>query len=246
MNKKFLNVSAFFKNFNIFDLVLWIFSVSAIIIPCFFFDVDILSTISAIIGVTGLIMVAKGLPIGQILLVIFSILYAIKSFQIGYYGEMITYLFMSMPVALVTAVIWYKNPFEKGKPQVKVATLKKSTCVIFCVLAVATTIAFFFILKYFNTPNLIVCTISVLTSFFGAGLLLLRTPFYAIGYACNDIVLIILWTLTCISDITVLPMIICFTVFCMSDLYGFVCWIKMKKYQTNLTKANSILQNCVD
>lgn len=45
------------------------------------------------------------------------------------------------------------------------------------------------------------------------------------------IVLIILWILAAISDIVYLPMILCFGIFLMNDLYGFVNWNRMERRQ---------------
>ena len=56
---------------------------------------------------------------GQILTVIFSILYAIASWQCRYYGEMITYLGMTMPIAVLSIVSWIRHPYEKGGSEVK-------------------------------------------------------------------------------------------------------------------------------
>lgn len=53
-----------------------------------------------------LIFNAKGNPAGQLLTVIFSLLYGSISFTFAYYGEMITYLGMTMPMASF-ADTWY-------------------------------------------------------------------------------------------------------------------------------------------
>ncbi|WP_300921669.1 nicotinamide mononucleotide transporter, partial [uncultured Dubosiella sp.] len=69
-------------------------------------------------------------------------------------------------------------------------------------------------------------TISVFTSFAAVLLTFWRSPYYALGYAANDLVLIVLWTLQ--HDIV---MILCFAVFLINDLYGFCNWRKMEKIQ---------------
>ncbi|MDE5995443.1 MAG: nicotinamide mononucleotide transporter family protein, partial [Eubacterium sp.] len=56
-------------------------------------------------------------------------------------------------------------------------------------------------------------------------------PYYAVAYAANDVVLIILWVLAAIDDISYLPMIICFVIFFINDLFGYVSWQKRKKLQ---------------
>ena len=58
-----------------------------------------------------------------------------------------------------------------------------------------------------------------------------RSPFYAIGYAMNDVVLILLWVLAAMQSAEYLSMVICFFVFLANDLYGFVNWLKIRKRQ---------------
>lgn len=158
-----------FKVLNLKEIILWIISL-VVVISSYLLSgqYQLITILAPIVGVTCLIFVAKGHILGQILTVVFSILYAIVSFQFHYYGEMITYLCMTLPIA---------------------------------------------------------------TSFLAAALMFLRNPYYAIAYMLNDIVLIVLWSLASIDNISYLPMIFCFTMFLINDLYGFYCWKKMQKDQ---------------
>lgn len=99
--------------------------------------------------------------------------------------------------------------------------------------AVIITGIFYFILKYFNTANLIPSTISVTTSFVAVYLTFRRSPYFALAYASNDIVLIILWILASIYDAKYISVVVCFVAFLVNDIYGFVNWCKMKKRQNN-------------
>lgn len=223
-----------FKSLNLFEWILWGMSVTTIVVSSVVSGKSsMLETISSIIGVTALIFVAKGLVIGQALTVVFSILYGIVSLQFHYYGEMITYLFMSMPIALLATIEWIRHPY-KDTEVVEVSKVSKKQIFIMCVLGIATTAVFYFILKAFNTPNLFFSTLSVTTSFTAAYLTFLRSPYYGIGYGLNDIVLIVLWVLASIEDISYLPMVMCFVMFLLNDLYGFFNWKRLSKEQ----KAN--------
>ena len=53
-------------------------------------QLDYLTLVATWVGITSLIFAAKGNVIAQILMVIFSILYGIISFQFRYWGEMLT------------------------------------------------------------------------------------------------------------------------------------------------------------
>lgn len=216
--------------FTGFEIGLWISSVIVITFSYIFFDgKDILTFIASIIGATFLIFNAKGNPIGQFLTIIFSIMYGIISYRFAYYGEMITYLGMTMPMACFALISWLKNPYKNNKSQVKVNKLSKNEYALMLVLTVVVTIIFYYILKTFNTANLIFSTISVTTSFIAVYLTFKRSSFFALAYACNDIVLIILWILATLKDNSYFSVVICFFVFLVNDIYGFISWVKMEK-----------------
>lgn len=220
-----------FKNLTKFEWILWgVSAVTIVMSAAFSGSSSILETIASLVGVTALIFVAKGLIIGQALTVVFSILYGIVSLQFHYYGEMITYLFMSAPIALLATIEWIKHPF-KNTDVVEVSRVTKKQIVVMCVLGVVVTVGFYFILKAFDTPNLFFSTISITTSFMAAYLTYLRSPYYGIGYGINDVVLIVLWTLASMKDISYLPMVFCFVMFLLNDLYGFFNWRRLSKVQ---------------
>lgn len=220
-----------FKYLSKFEWGLWLISVVVVAISFMVSDRNnYLTLIASLVGVTALIFVAKGDVWGQILTVVFSILYGIISVQFRYYGEMITYLGMTMPIAIVSVYTWIKNPY-KDTNEVKINMLSKVQIILLVISTVLVTFAFYFILKAFNTANLFFSTISIATSFLASSLMMLRNQYYALAYAANDIVLIILWVLATIEKISYLPMIICFVMFLANDIYGFINWERMKVRQ---------------
>lgn len=78
-------------------------------------NIDILTLVAACVGITSLVFAAKGNVWAQMLMIIFSILYGIISWRFHYWGEMITYLGMTMPMAIWSTVTWLKNPAKNGK-----------------------------------------------------------------------------------------------------------------------------------
>ena len=205
----------------------------AVVIISFIFsqDKDPLTLAASIIGVTALIFVAKGLVFGQILVVIFALLYGIISCIFSYYGEMITYMFMSAPAAIAAIISWLKNPYGKTN-EVKIAKISAKRLILCILASTAVSIVFYFVLGRLGTANLIVSTLSVATSFFASLLMFLRSPLYAIAYSLNDIVLIVMWVLASIKDAGYIPMIFCFVMFLLNDLYGFINWCRMRKKQS--------------
>lgn len=216
------------------EFLIWFLSVLTIAVSFLLVsDKDYLTLTASLIGATALIFVAKGEVLGQILTVVFSIFYGVISFKFRYFGELITYVGMTAPIALMSAVTWLKNPYKKGKSEVKIAKLTKGKIILMIVLMALITFAFCFILKYFNTANLFFSTVSVATSFSASYLMLFRSPYYAVAYAANDVVLIILWVLASVTNIQYVPMVICFVIFLVNDLFGFISWQKRKKQQRN-------------
>jgi len=220
-----------FTELTRFELILWLTSICAIAISAFLAGSnDFLNTIASLIGVTALIFISRGYIIGQVLVVIFSVFYGIISFYFSYYGEMITYLCMTAPMAIVSIVSWIKHPY-KDSNEVEVNRVTKKQTAVMLILTVIVTIAFYFILSALNNANISFSTISVTTSFIASYLTFLRSPYYAIGYATNDLVLIVLWTLATIDSISYLPMVVCFIMFFFNDIYGFVSWRRMQRRQ---------------
>ena len=217
------------------EIILWGSSVMVIILSfCFFDRTNYMTLCASLIGVTSLIFNAKGNPFGQLLMVVFSMFYGIISYTFSYYGEMVTYLGMTMPMAAFALISWLKNPYNGNKAEVKVNSIGKKECVCMWIGTFAVTIIFYFVLKYFNTANIIPSTISVTTSFLAVYLTFRRSQYFALAYAANDIVLIILWVLASVYDIKYISVVVCFIAFFVNDIYGFINWRKMKIRQKKI------------
>lgn len=218
--------------FSKFELCLWLGSVALIVVSFAVFDrVNYLTLIASLIGITSLIFCAKGNPSGQVLMVLFSLIYGWISFRFTYYGEMLTYIGMTLPMSVYALVSWLRNPYRGNRAEVAVNVLSTKECLLMWVLAIPVTVAFYFILRYLGTANLLPGTLSVTTSFIAVYLTARRSPFFALAYAANDLVLIVLWTLASITDVRYLSVVFCFVAFLFNDLYTFFSWQRMKKRQ---------------
>ena len=223
------------------EIALWCVSVILIFTSFFIFDrVSYLTLIASLIGVTSLIFSAKGNPIGQLLMVLFSILYGIISYAFAYYGEMITYLGMTMPMAIVALAAWLKNPYEGNRSEVRVNEIGKREALFLCALTAAVTLAFYFILDFFKTANIVPSTLSVATSFIAVYLTFRRSPYFALAYAANDIVLIILWVMASVYEVRYISVVVCFAAFLVNDIYGYISWQRMKIRQERTTNPSSL------
>ncbi len=221
-----------FADLTGFERMLWLGSVLVIVVSFWLSGGgDWLSVVASLIGVTALIFVAKGYVLGQVLTVVFAVFYGIISFFFRYYGEMLTYLGMTAPMAVVSAISWLRNPYA-GTKEVAVHRMNRRQMIWMVVLSVVSTAVFYVLLRALGNANLLFSTISVTTSFMAAYLTCCRSPYYALGYGANDVVLIVLWILATMEDRSYLPMVVCFVMFLVNDLYGFWNWQRMARRQT--------------
>ena len=214
-----------------FEWALWMVSVAVVAGTYIGFQAgDALSLIASLIGVTALIFVAKGHVLGQLLTIVFAVFYGVISWELRYYGEVITYLCMTAPMALLALITWLRNPY-KDSAEVTVHRLTGRQWIVMLIAAAVTTAAFYFILRAVGNAALIVSTLSITTSFVASYLTAMRSPYYALAYAANDLVLIVLWVIAALADISNVPMVACFVMFFANDMYGFINWRRMEKRQ---------------
>ena len=217
------------------ERMLWESSVGLILVSFLLFDRGNLMTLAAsLIGTTSLIFNAKGNPIGQALMILFSLIYGVISYTFSYFGEMITYLGMTMPMAVFALVTWLRNPYQGNKAEVAVNRIGNREYALMYLATALVTLLFYFILDHFHTANIIPSTLSVATSFIAVYLTFRRSPYFALAYAANDVILILLWTLAARENISYLSVVICFVMFLVNDLYGFLNWKQMEKRQLGM------------
>lgn len=214
------------------EKVLWAVSSAAIVLSyAFFGGQGWLTLVTSLIGVTSLLLSAKGHYLGQALMILFSLLYGVISFGFSYYGEMLTYLGMTMPMAFLSLWSWLRHSHPGQQTQVQVGCLLRWELFFLPLATAAVTCLFYFLLAHFHTANLLPSTLSVATSFLAVYLTFRRSPWYAAGYAANDVILVLLWLLAAREDRRCFSMVICFLAFFAGDLYGFISWRRMARRQ---------------
>ena len=214
------------------ERLLWGISAGAILLSFFLLDGrQYLTLVASLIGVTSIIVNAKGNPLGQLLMVIFSLFYGYISYACAYYGEMVTYLGMTGPMAALALISWLRHPFHGNRAQVQVNHISRREHGLLALLTAGVTLGFYFILRALGTANLLPSTVSVVTSFWAVYLTFRRSPLFSLGYAANDLVLIVLWVLASLEDVSYLSVVVCFAAFLANDLYGFISWRRMEKAQ---------------
>lgn len=231
-----MKISNPYANLTKFEWTLWMSSIFAVLLSFFLSGMqDVLSTIASLIGVSALILLARGAWQGQVLCIVFAALYGIVSIRMQYYGEMLTYLCMSLPMAVISLISWVRHPFKESN-EVEVARLSKRILLVMVGSAAVVTTIFFFLLRALGNAALGISTVSITTSYVAAFLTFCRSPYYALGYALNDIVLITLWIIAAVNSPSSSPMVICFVMFFFNDMYAFFNWCRMQKKQAALAE----------
>ena len=150
-----------FNYFTLAEKLIWLISILIIILSFVIFDkTSYFNLIVSILGVTSLIFNAKGNFIGQIIGIVFCTCYGIISFSYSYYGEVITYLCMTLPFAIVSLVSWIRNPYKDKSNEVEINNVRLIELLYIFPAVILITFIFYFILKYFNTNNLLISTCS--------------------------------------------------------------------------------------
>lgn len=220
------------RYFSLGEKLLWLLSVCLVAGTFLIFDRrNYLTLTASLVGVTSLVFCAKANPLGQALMIVFSLIYGIISFRFAYYGEMFTYLGMTAPMSAFALASWLRHPYEGNRSQVQVRKMKAEEIPMMAGWAALVTAIFYFVLRVFHTANLLPSTLSVTTSFLAVYLTYRRTPFFALAYAANDLVLILLWALAAGSDRAYWSVAACFLVFFANDVYTFLNWRRLQRDQ---------------
>ena len=197
------------------------------------FKADLLTTACSIIGITTALLLAKGKNLGQLMGILITLLYSILSFKNKYYGEVLIYVFLMLPMFVVGTFSWIKHQNKKTN-SVEINNIKAKEWIIVSIIFIGVFIGIYYVLKAFNTNELIVSTASVLASLFAVYLQVRRSKYSFSFYIVNDIILFILWgTPVFKGNYTLIPMLLNPVFNFINDLYGFYYWRKTEKIQKN-------------
>ena len=246
--RRFLDgIKTCFKSLSKFELVLWIGSLfctlaSFILGILLSGQVNIASFIASIFGITAIIFNCKANVLGQYLMIVYTVISAIVALVTYNYGVAFSFLLLSLPCIIISCVNWTKKSHIEGEDKPKVAKIAPLTPVKVILLALATgaiVVGFYFFLQYLpqifvgasETSYLLLNALATGSCFAASVLMTMRSPYYALCFCANDILLIVIWGLTCASDIGVLPNLICAANFLINDIYGFFNWKRIEKTQ---------------
>ncbi|QJD64038.1 nicotinamide mononucleotide transporter [Streptococcus dysgalactiae subsp. equisimilis] len=146
------------------------------------------------------------------------------------------YLFMTLPMAISSLFAWLNHPFEGNKSQVTISRLESADSRRLIMFTLVVTLVFYGVLASLKTAYLLVSTLSIATSFSAVYLSYKRSPYFALAYGLNDLVLILLWMHAAQTDSSQYAVVICFATFLINDSYTFYSWLMLQRYQEKKVK----------
>lgn len=190
-----------------------------------------ITTLCSIVGIITALLLAKGKNLGPLFGIIITILYSIVSFKNKFYGEVIIYFLLMLPMYIIGIISWLKH-HNKETNTVNVNKINWKEWIGVSVISIVVFIGIYFILKSFNTEELIVSTLSVVASLFAVYLQIRRSRFSFYFYVINDAILIILWGIPVITgNLLLIPMVFNPIINLINDIYGIFNWKKLEKRQ---------------
>jgi len=220
-----------FKEWTKFEKTLSLGSIFVIILVGIIFKSDILTTSCSVVGVITAFLHAKGKNLGQVFGLIITFLYSIVSYKNRYYGEVLIYVVMMLPMYVLGIITWAKHKNTKTN-SVEVNTINKKEWITILFLSIFIYIGIYHLLKQFNTNELLISTTSVLMSLLAMYFQVRRSKHRFSFYLINDIILMMLWGIPVIKgNLLLFPMFINPIINFISDIYGLYNWKRMEKIQ---------------
>ena len=229
MPKKDVNIKKLFYNWTKFEILLLVISIISVGVTGILCNSSILTQLCSITGILCAITQAKGKVISQFIGLVIVVLYSILSFQNKFYGEVIIYIFIMLPLFISGIISWIKN-LNKETNTVNENTLHKKEWIILTIVSIVLFVILYYLLKYFNTNQLLVSTLSLVTSLFATYLVARRSKYGFLFYIGNDIILFILWGGQIIKgDFALIPILVNPIINFINDSYAWQSWNKREK-----------------
>ena len=214
----------YLKSLNKFEITLFTLSVILILGLGFYLHCELLSIVVAFLGFFSALNQAKGYVLGQVTGVIMAVLYSLMSYNNQYYGEVIVYLLVILPLYISGIYTWLKNK-DKKSSKVKQNTIKKKEWTILAIVNLVAFVGLYILLKHFNTSNLLISTLSMNINLTATYLLVRRCKYTFVFYLVNSVILLVLWGVPVLNgNMLLLPMVFDGMLLFVNNIYGLYSW----------------------
>lgn len=222
-----------FYDWTKFEITLLVISLISVGITGIICNSSLLTIICSIAGILCALTQAKGKVISQFIGLLIVVLYSILSFQNKFYGEVIIYVFIMFPLFISGIISWIKN-LNKETNTVNENKLYKKEWILLTIISIVLFVLLYYLLKYFNTSQLLVSTLSLVTSLFATYLVSRRSKYGFLFYIGNDIILFILWGGQVVKgNFALIPILVNPIINFINDSYAWKSWNKREKREEN-------------
>jgi len=176
------------------------------------------------------LLLAKGKYACYIIGIISTFFYAYVSYTNNYFGEVIISMCCTLPLMIVGLVNWLKHQDDTNTVVIKDITKKEIIIVLLSQTILF--LGYYYLLKLFNTTNVLVSTFSIVASLIATYLTARRSEYGFIGFIINDLILILLWGIPVLKgNLAIIPIVLCPILLLINDIYGVHNWKKIKSEQ---------------
>ena len=218
------------KGWTIFEKLFLIFGTITAFVLTFLFKGTWIDLGYTLLYFWTALLLAKGKYACYIIGIISTFFYAFVSYSNSYYGEVIIAMCCTLPLMIVGLVNWLKH--QDNTNTVVIKEISKKELIIVLLTQAIMFIGYYYLLKIFNTNNLLVSTFSIIASIIATYLTARRSEYGFVGFIINDIILITLWSIPVIGGNTnLIPVLLCPVLLLINDIYGVYNWKKIKNKQ---------------
>ena len=221
-----------FKNWTIFEKIFLLLGTISAFVLTFLFKGTWVDLGYTLLYFWTALLLAKGKYACYIIGIISTFFYAYVSYSNSYYGEVIIAMCCTLPLMVIGLINWLKHQDNTNTVIIKEITKKE---LIIVLLSQAVMFAgYYYLLKVFNTNNLLVSTFSIVASIIATYLTARRSEYGFIGFIINDLILITLWSIPVINGVSnLIPVLLCPVLLLINDIYGVYNWRRIKNKQKN-------------
>jgi len=218
------------KKWTNFEKILLFGSMLTIVIVGIIFKSDLLILSCSLIWALTALLIAKGNNLCRLFGILADTLYSILSFKNQFYGEVLVHvIFLIMDIIWVISWIHHKN-IETNF--VKINNIKRKEWTIAAFVFLFLLVWMYYLLKFFNTNELIISTISVVLTLYALYFLVRRSKYSLVFYLFCDVTLILLWGIYVFQgNIELVPIFLNSIILFVNDSYGVYNRRKVEKLQ---------------
>lgn len=224
-------IKNYFKDWNTFEKTYVILSFMLIIATNILANGTIITTLYNICYIAGAILAAKGKVENYIFWFVGVFIYSIISFNQHYYGEIIINIVISLPLMIIGIIDWLKHKDDVNN-SIVINNLSIKEISIVLLSQFIMFFGYYYLLKFFNTEELIISSLSIVASVLAMYFEARRSELCYYSYLTNDVIILSLWLIPVIKGNTMLlSVVICPTLLFINDIYGVYNWKRLKKIQ---------------